>query len=529
MRLGIDFGTTRIVVAAVDRGNYPLVHFESLDGDRCDWFPPLVAIRASSRLYGWEAWGAQQQEGFTIIRSLKRYMEDAGPESRISIASQTLGMLDLLTELLESLHESLISRSSLGAKKKEKLEVMIGVPANANGNQRFLTVEAFRRAGFDVLGLLNEPSAAAIEFTHANRASQTSRKRGSVLVYDLGGGTFDASLVNTDDQLHSVVASEGIPTLGGDDFDNVLAELAMDEAALDISERDQLTQSEWFRLHEECRQKKEALHPNTRRLAVDLESVRGSMPPVTVPVSTYYEQCRPLVDETLNAVKDLLSAHDAEPHAIYVTGGGSEIPLVPRALREVYGRRVRRSTYTHSATAIGLAIQADEQAGYQLKETFTRYFGVWREADGGSSIVFDPLFHKGTPLPGPKEPPLTVERHYRPVHNVGHFRYLECSHRAEDGRPLGGITFWDEILFPFDPALRKERKLISVGVGHCERAMDQEIRETYSCDSGGAVTVRISNLTSGYQRKFRLGRWAVPSAPIVPGKRTAAPKKKVKR
>ncbi len=529
MRLGIDFGTTRIAVAAVDRGNYPLVHFESPDGDRCDWFPPLVAIQQSSRLYGWEAWGARYREGVTIIRSLKRYMEDAGPESQVSIASRNFGMLDLLTELLASLRENLINRSSLDAKRNEKLEIMIGVPANANGNQRFLTVEAFRRAGFDVLGLLNEPSAAAIEFTHANRARLTSRRRASILVYDLGGGTFDASLVNTGDQLHSVVASEGIPTLGGDDFDTILAELAMDEAALDASERDQLTQSEWFRLHEECRQKKEALHPNTRRLAIDLEAVRATLPPVTVPVATYYEQCRPLVDETINAVQDLLSAHGAQPDTIYVTGGGSEIPLVPRALRKVYGRRVRRSAYTHSATAIGLAIQADEQAGYQLKETVTRHFGVWREADGGSSMIFDPLFHKGTPLPGLKEPALTVERRYHPVHNIGHFRYLECAHRAEDGRPLGGITFWDEILFPFDPVLRKERQLRAAEVGHCERAMDQEIRETYSCDPGGAVTVRIANLSSGYHRNFRLGRWAVPSTPIIPGKRTAAAKKKTRR
>ncbi len=99
-------------------------------------------------------------------------------------------------------------------------------------------------------------------------------------------------------------------------------------------------------------------------------------------VADYFERCRPMMDETVHLVEDLLAAHGgAEIDALYVTGGGSELPLVARVLRETFGRRVRRSAYTRSATAIGLAIQADEQAGYVLREKFTRYFGVWREAD----------------------------------------------------------------------------------------------------------------------------------------------------
>ena len=78
---------------------------------------------------------------------------------------------------------------------------MLGVPANANSNQRFLTVEAFRRAGFSVLGLLNEPSAASIEFGHRQKTA------GRIVVYDLGGGTFDVSLVELDARNHTVIAS----------------------------------------------------------------------------------------------------------------------------------------------------------------------------------------------------------------------------------------------------------------------------------------------------------------------------------
>ena len=259
---------------------------------------------------------------------------------------------------------------------------------------------------------------------------------------------------------------------------------------------------------------------------MDLETIRPDWEPVTVGVAAFYERCRPLVEETVHAVRDLLSAHQTDPDVLHVTGGGAELPLVPRALREVWGRRVRRSSYTHAATAIGLAIQADEQAGYVLKDTFTRNFGVWREADAGHTIVFDPLFEKGLDLPGPSEPPLRVVRSYWPVHNVGHFRYLECSHRATDGRPSGDITVWDEILFPFDPELRSERRLGTIEIGRCERAEGQEIVEAYSCDAGGAVTVTISNRTSDYKRTYRLGRWSVPSKPLVPGKRKGPRKRK---
>ncbi|HEX5430878.1 MAG TPA: Hsp70 family protein, partial [Bryobacteraceae bacterium] len=248
MKLGVDFGTTRIVVAAADRGNYPLVPFETPEAT-FEWFPPLVALRGPERRYGWNAWNSQTDPSWTVIRSLKRYLEDAGPETAIEAGGASVPLAELLRGLLGTLHEELAVH--FGA--SEKFEIMLGVPANANSNQRFLTVDAFQRARFSVLGLLNEPSAAAIEFGHRQRV------KGRVLVYDLGGGTFDASLVQLDAQTHTVLATEGISTLGGDDFDRILAELALGEENLAA-----LDPAALFRLEEECRRQKEALHPNSR-------------------------------------------------------------------------------------------------------------------------------------------------------------------------------------------------------------------------------------------------------------------------
>jgi hypothetical protein len=232
-----------------------------------------------------------------------------------------------------------------------------------------------------------------------------------------------------------------------------------------------------------------------------------------------------MLDETVHLIEDLLVAHGSpDLEALYVTGGGSELPLVARVLKETFGRRVKRSAHTRSATAIGLAIQADAEAGYVLREKFSRYFGVWREADAGRRIIFDPLFAKGTPLAAPGEQPLAIRRRYTPVHNIGDFRYLECSHLDDDGQPAGDVTVWDEIRFPFEPGLDEASH--DGLVKHSAAAISQVIEESYTCDASGAVAVNIRNITSGYERDYRLGRWAVKDALIAPGRRGKAGSKR---
>jgi molecular chaperone DnaK len=133
--------------------------------------------------------------------------------------------------------------------------------------------------------------------------------------------------------------------------------------------------------------------------------------------------------------------------------------------------------------------------------------------------VFDSLCPKGTLLPAAGEPPLAIRRQYRPVHNIGHFRYLECSRRGDRGEPTGDITVWDEIRFSFDPSLEPQDDLTREQVGYHPLAAQQEIEELYSCDAAGGVSVTVSNLTAGYSREYRLGRWAASPEPIVPGRK----------
>ncbi|MFZ0580532.1 MAG: Hsp70 family protein [Candidatus Acidiferrales bacterium] len=491
------------------RPGYPLVTFESPDERVRDWFPSLLAVSEDKRAYGWEALEQHGKPGWTIVRSPKRWLKNAGPSSALEIAGQRFNMLLLMTEMMAALRRDLLEKSTLGAGKYDRLQAMLGVPANANSNQRFLTQEAARAAGFEVLGLLNEPSAAAMEFAHRDSGDRKKRGRGGLLVYDLGGGTFDVSLVAMGEAEHSVIASDGVPDLGGDDFDEVLALLALAEAGRPAQGEESLTPAEWYLLFDECREKKESLNPNSRRITVDLERVRKTWGEVSIGADAFYDRCRPMVETSRQVAEGLLAAHpDHAIETLYLTGGGSELPSVARVLRETFGRRVQRSAYMRSATAIGLAIRAEGHEDVPLRDQFTKNFGVWREADEGRNVVFDILFPRGVKLPSRGEEPLRIVRSYRPVHNIGYFRYLECAQLGANDQPAGEISNWDEIRVAFDPKLRNSANLTDQPIRRYAPPQELVIEEEYTCDANGDVEVKIRDKITHEWNEFRLGRWS---------------------
>jgi molecular chaperone DnaK (HSP70) len=360
-----------------------------------------------------------------------------------------------------------------------------------------------------VLGILNEPSAAAVEYAYRNARDRKSRGKGGLLVYDLGGGTFDVSLVDLGEKEHCVIASDGIPDLGGDNFDEILALLILAEAGKPDANEASLTPAEWYLLFDECREKKEALNPNSRKISVDLERVRKSWKEVSIPVDSFYERCRPLIESSRTVTENLLAAHsDQVIDTLYLTGGGSELPPVARILRETFGRRVKRSAYMRSATAIGLAIRADGHEERPLRDHFTKNFGVWREADAGRNVVFDVIFPRGVKLPSRGEDPLRIQRLYHPAHNIGHFRYLECAHLGADNQPEGEISNWDEIRVAFDPKLGDSADLAGQAIHRVAPRQELLIEEEYTCDANGDVKVNIRDKATQRSHEYRLGRWS---------------------
>jgi len=531
LRLGIDFGTTHTVVAVVDRGNYPVVSFHSNDGDSHLWYPSLAAARAGECRYGLAALAVAEQPGWEMLRSLKRLLANSPMHHAVTLGGTAWTVEELLTGYFRQLRIDLYQSSNLELQPDEALEVYVSVPANANSNQRFLTLDSFRRAGFNVLGLLNEPAAAGIEYAH--RYGLRSNKARYIAVYDLGGGTFDVSVMSMQDRHHQVITTEGITQLGGDDFDQILLDLVssqvpalkvdsacfdstcFDSACFDSAQHQQHQQREQhkqqrYRLLEECRLKKESLHPNTKRISLDF-SPFGYDPDLSVSTADFYARCTPLItatlemlDAALNRAASSLGVDKQAIDALYVVGGGSALPAVGRVLREHYGKRVKRSLHAYATTAVGLAISADSNAGYSLQERFTRHFGVWREQEAGRAAIFDPIFPKDTLLPSPGEPPLVYVRRYQPVHNLGHFRYMESSHLDATGLPSGNLSPWGDVLFPFDPALGDVTDLHTIPVQHSAAASTQVIEERYACHWQGILEVTLTNQTSAYARTFSL-------------------------
>ena len=499
MKLGIDFGTTRTIVALVDRGNYPVVSFSDPDGDAVDHFPSVVARRGDGLVYGFEALQAAE-EGAVLVRSFKRELASGSivSDTTVDVEGLAVRLVDLVAGFLAALADALRTKSNVAPllDEDERLEAVVAVPAHAHSAQRFLTLAAFRGAGFTVIGMLNEPSAAGFEFTHRQPRSVNSR-RTRVVVYDLGGGTFDASLVRVDDLSHEVVASVGVNRLGGDDFDQVLAACAQRE----VGSRVDLTDRELAALLDECRVAKENLSPQTKRIALEVGHA-----PVVVTVDQFYEAATPLVEASLKALEPLLGGLDgddleaAEVAGVYLVGGASGLPHVARVLRERFGRRVHRSPYPAASTAIGLAIAADATSGFHLTDRLSRGFGVFREWDGGAQLAFDAILDRD--LHTSPDADVVVTRRYRPVHNIGAFRFVEYSTLGASGQPTGDVVPYGEVLFPYDRSLRDGRDLAAVPV---ERSGEGPlVEEAYTIDRHGIVTARITDLEDGYTHSVEL-------------------------
>ncbi|AXE38895.1 Hsp70 family protein [Acidipropionibacterium virtanenii] len=493
MDLGIDLGTTHTVVAVVDRGNFPLLSFSDEFGDSHDHLPSISALGPGDGelIHGFEAARAMAQ-GLPGIRSVKRFLSNPAVTSSTPVTlgagregARVLGIGELLTSYLRHLHDQ-ISRAT----GTDALRAVVGVPAHAHTGQRFVTIEAFKAAGFEVLGMLNEPSAAGLEY--AMRQSRTlNSRRTRIIIYDLGGGTFDASLVDMSGTVGEVIDSVGLNDLGGEDFDQVLAGMARPRLADAVSED---------ALREACRIAKEGLRPQSRNVLVDLpeETVR-------IPVAEYEDACQPLVDRSIDVMTPLSNLLQSDPArsdvaGIDMVGGATSLPLVPRRIRDLFGRRVHRSPNPTGSTAIGLAIAADPTSPYSIRDRLSRGFGVFRETNWGQQVAFDVLADQTLRL----DSPTTITRRYRSGHNIGIYRFVEFSRTDADGTPRGDLTPFAQIVVPFDESLQRSGAAIGpedvhpVDNGHWAE-------ETYTIDPSGMVSAEISDLDTGWSASTTMG------------------------
>jgi hypothetical protein len=157
-----------------------------------------------------------------------------------------------------------------------------------------------------------------------------------------------------------------------------------------------------------------------------------------------------------------------------------------------------------TATAMGAAIHSAERV--TLHDILSRHFGVLRLADHGTREYFAPIFRAGTRLPARGGAPLEARIEYAPRHNIGHLRYFECAGVDAGGRPAVGVRAWSDVLFPYDPGISVGSRLSRDQIDRRDDLADQRICETYSCDSDGVITVKVSRRRDGQTRVYEIFR-----------------------
>jgi molecular chaperone DnaK (HSP70) len=505
IHLGVDFGTTNSVVAVNDRtGCQVLGHrLEAPDGTSVvePVFPSVVAMArgATTPTFGLAAEALSRRGSTRVLRSIKRQLYGYFDGKQVDLAGQALPLRETLTDLLAELRRS--SLGSLEMADDEPVEVVATVPANANGAQRWITRRALQDAGFGPkLRLLDEPTAAALDFVgRALRRRRGQRRDAStILVYDLGGGTFDASLVRIGEDEVEVVSNGGIWQLGGDDFDAELELLVAESLALDL---EALSPLQRRNLRAECRRAKETLssYPQEpRRLPVSLTDLaisgrRGAE--ARIDLEAFYARLRPRIEASLEVVDEVLEGQ-GRPDRVYLVGGSTLLPLVGRMLTDRFPAVVRGNRPFESV-AVGAAL-SHELAPSRLTRRLARHFGLLRlGGDDQGWEYMDVLFRRGTKLPPPGEVTVIERGPYRPFYDMGLLQYLECASLTRDGRPGRNRRDWQEIRFPYDPALGPAEPLDHREARRRED-LSGEITEEYILDSDGVVSVRIRRTPDAY-------------------------------
>lgn len=418
--MGIDLGTSNSAISVFIKGQAEII---PIDGSKT--FPSVFGVRNGEIIIGKQARNRLTLDPDNTVSSIKRELGGSWKREFKDLPDKVYTPTDISAEILSKLVSGATEAGTVDLKGTPSYAA-ICIPANFNDTQKTATIEAGKLANLEVLYLLEEPVAAAIAYGLEKERDQT------VLVYDLGGGTFDVSILQIDSSQSEsakfkILAKEGIPKLGGDDFDYKIMEIAArklkEESTIDLLDltKDQGINKKSLR---QAQQKLKDLAETAKCELSEAQTAQISIPnlikdesgnvhnlAMDITRSEFNDAIRRLIEQSKEAVdKALASAKLSieEIDRIILVGGSTRVPLVREMLTEMFGKEPYSDTDPDTVVARGAAIfastlnvpdpdtegQEKPEKIIEKQDKVTHFLGI--ETIGGR---FSHLIEKGNDIP----------------------------------------------------------------------------------------------------------------------------------
>ena len=467
--IGIDLGTTNSCVAVLEGGEAKVI--PNPEGGRTT--PSVVAFKKGERIVG-DAAKRQAITNPNTVSSIKRLM---GTDKKVELDGKKYTPEEISAMILGYMKE--YAESYLGEKVNK---AVITVPAYFNDSQRQATKNAGKIAGLEVERIINEPTAAALAY-----GLDKQENAHTVLVYDLGGGTFDVSVLDLGDGVFEVKATAGNNKLGGDDFDNRIMDYLVDqfkmENGVDLS-KDKMAMQRLKEVAEKA--KKDLSGMSSTQVSAPFIS-QGEEGPLhldmTLTRAKFEDLIRDLVESTLTPVRQALkdakiSKDDIDK--VLLVGGSTRIPMVQELIKKELGKEPSREVNPDEVVAMGAAIQGGVLTGevndIVLLDVTPLSLGL--ETLGGVMTVLIP---KNTTIPTSKKQIFSTAADNQPAVDI-HVLQGERS-MAQDNKTLGNFQL--------------------TGIPRAPRGVPQ-IEVTFDIDANGIVNVKAKDLGTNKEQAITI-------------------------